>query len=179
VSPSLLRGTGRSGLISNAGARFEASETISAAFASPPSPSAEPKRAIARRNGFVSQKGASRVQRDGIQKRGWGMIPAFVLYLTKLVEGPKERPLKARLVAGELAEGVALVGVGVECASEEDLVTVPLVFRLSKRLLRFRVRGLSVISVGKESRSSRFKRSSKASASAWAPRPGRRPSRRG
>ena len=72
-----------------------------------------------------SSLGTSRVQRDGIQNRGRGTIPAIVLYLAKLVEGPKERPLKARLVAGELAEGVALLGVGVERAAEEDLVPVP------------------------------------------------------
>jgi hypothetical protein len=32
-----------------------------------------------------SSLGTSRVQRDGIQNRGWATIPAFVLYLAKLV----------------------------------------------------------------------------------------------
>jgi|SRR6516162_6614280 len=81
------------------------------------------------------------VQRNGIRNPGCRTISALVLYLAKLVESPKERPLKARLVASEFAEGVTLLGVGVERASEENLVPVPLAFCLPERLRRFCMRG--------------------------------------
>jgi hypothetical protein len=44
------------------------------------------------------------------------------------------------LVAGELGEGVPLFGVGIDRASEEDLVPVPLISSAPKRLTRFRMR---------------------------------------
>jgi hypothetical protein len=42
-------------------------------------------------------------ERNGIQNRRRGTIPAAVLELAELVEGPKKRPFQARFVAGELA----------------------------------------------------------------------------
>jgi hypothetical protein len=61
--------------------------------------------------------------------------------LAKLVEVPKERPLDAPLVATKLGECVPLFGVGIERASEEDLVPVPLVYCLPERLFSFCMRG--------------------------------------
>jgi hypothetical protein len=80
-------------------------------------------------------------ERNAIQNRGRGTVPASILALAELVERPKERPFQASFVTRELAQGVALFGVGVNRASEEDLVPVPLVFSPCKRLGRFRMRG--------------------------------------
>ena len=74
--------------------------------------------------------------RDG----GCGTTPASVLYLAELVESPIERPFQAPLIARELGEGVSFLGVGVDRASEEDLVSVLLIFSAPKRLARFRMR---------------------------------------
>jgi hypothetical protein len=79
-------------------------------------------------------------QRNGIQNRGGGTIPASVLQLAELVEVPKERPFQTPLVAGKLGEGVPFSGVGVDRASEEDLVPVPFISSAPKRLARFRMR---------------------------------------
>jgi len=43
------------------------------------------------------------VERNGIQNRGRGTVPASILALAELVEIPKERPFQARFVAGEVA----------------------------------------------------------------------------
>jgi len=77
--------------------------------------------------------------------RGRGTIPASVLELAELVEGPKERSFQALLVAGELSKGVPFFGVGVDCVSEEDLVPVPLVSSAPKRLARFRMRDFTLL----------------------------------
>ena len=45
----------------------------------------------------------SRGERNGIQNRGRGTIPASVLELAELVEVPKERAFQAPFVAGDLA----------------------------------------------------------------------------
>ena len=78
-------------------------------------------------------------QRNGIRNGGRGTIPASVLLPAKLVKVPKERPFQAPLVAGEFGEGVPFFGVGVDRASEEDLVPVPLVFSPRQRFRRFRM----------------------------------------
>jgi hypothetical protein len=41
-------------------------------------------------------------ERNGIQNRGRGTIPASVLELAELFEGPKERPFQTPFVASEL-----------------------------------------------------------------------------
>jgi len=61
--------------------------------------------------------------------------------LAKLVKAPNERPLKARLVASELGEGVRLLGIGIERTAEQNLVPVSLVGRTVERFARFRMRG--------------------------------------
>ena len=42
-------------------------------------------------------------ERNGIQNRGRGTVPAPILALAELVEIPKKRPFQAPFVAGELA----------------------------------------------------------------------------
>ena len=69
--------------------------------------------------------------------------------LAKLVKVPKERAFQAPLVAGKLPKGVAFFGVGVDRASDEYLVAVPLVFSQLKRLPRLRMRGF-VRDVGRQ-----------------------------
>ena len=78
-------------------------------------------------------------------------MPASVLSLAELVEGPIERPFHTPLVAGKLPEGIPFFGVGVDRASQEDLVAVPLVTSLLKRLPRFRMCGC-VRNVGRQTR---------------------------
>jgi hypothetical protein len=63
-----------------------------------------------------------------------------VLHLAKLMKGPKEGPFKARLILGELSEGVSFLGVGVERASDQDFVPILLVCPRS-RFHRLGVRG--------------------------------------
>ena len=81
----------------------------------------------------------SGVQRNRVQNGARGTRPMSVLQLTQFIEGPKERPFQASLVTGELGEGVPLFGVGVDRASEEDLVSVPLVASARKGFARFRM----------------------------------------
>ena len=81
----------------------------------------------------------SGVQRNRVQNGERGTLQTSVLQLTQFVEGPKERPFQASLVTGELGEGVPLFGVGVDRASEEDLVSVPLVASARKGFARFRM----------------------------------------
>jgi hypothetical protein len=76
-------------------------------------------------------------------------MPASVLSLAELVEGPIERPFHTPLVAGKLPEGIPFFGVGVDRASEEYLVAISLVTSLLEPLPRFRMRGF-VCDVGRE-----------------------------
>ena len=54
-----------------------------------------------------------------MQNRGRGTAPASVLEMAKLLE------FQTPFVAGELASGATLFGVGVNDASEEDRVSGP------------------------------------------------------
>ncbi len=66
---------------------------------------------------------------------------SHILNVAKLVEGPEERPLKARLVTGELAKSVSVPGVRVEGATEKDLVPIPLELHPAELFFRLRVQG--------------------------------------